>query len=102
MREVARIVVINAVGAADSRDYVAAPIEYPKGMAVFERAQPPLLERDVRFDVKRRRVGIAVPRSGRLSRGRILRRFGQRSSSLQVAAAELKNDPRAPRGSTVP
>jgi hypothetical protein len=47
MREVARIVMINAVGAADSRDYVAAPIEYRKGMTVFERAQPPLLERDI-------------------------------------------------------
>lgn len=47
MREIARIVVIKAIGAANRRDDVAAPIEYREGVAVFERAQPPLLERDI-------------------------------------------------------
>ena len=54
MREIAGIVVINAISAADGRDDIAAPIEYRKRVAVFERAQPPLLERDIRFDVERR------------------------------------------------
>jgi hypothetical protein len=61
MREIAGIVVINAIGAADGREDIAAPIEYPKGVAVFERAQPPLLERDIRFDIERRCIGLPSP-----------------------------------------
>ena len=48
--------VVNAVGAAVYRDDVAATIEYCKGMAVLERARAPLLERDIRVDVERRRL----------------------------------------------
>ena len=44
MREMAGIVVIKAISAADGRDDIAAPIENRKGVTVFERAQPPLLE----------------------------------------------------------
>ena len=37
-------------------DNVAATVEYREGMAVLERAQSPLLKRDVRLDVERRLV----------------------------------------------
>src|SRR5882762_3208293 len=46
-----RITRVGAVGTAAPSDDVAATIEHGKGMAVLERAQAALLERDVRFDV---------------------------------------------------
>ena len=48
--------VVNAVGAAVYRDDITATIKYRKGMAVLERARAPLLERDIRVDVERRRL----------------------------------------------
>jgi len=53
---------VGAVGTAAPSDDVAATIEHGKGMAVLERAQAALLERDVRFDVKRRSLTPASPR----------------------------------------
>jgi len=38
MRQVARVAVVNPVGAAIGRDDVAATIEYREGVAVLERA----------------------------------------------------------------
>ena len=75
MREIAGIVVIKAIGAADGREDIAAPIEYREGVTVFERAQPPLLERDVRFDIERRCVGLPVPCRGTFGLRRIFRQF---------------------------
>jgi hypothetical protein len=75
MREIAGIVVINAIGAADARDDVATPVEYRKGMAVFERAQPPLLERDIRFDRERRWIGLPGPCRGPFGLRRLFRQF---------------------------
>lgn len=94
--------VINAISAADRRDDVAAPIEYREGVAVFERAQPALLERDIRFYVKRRGIGVPGSRKGGLACDPILRRLGQRWPSLQAAAAEFRSAPPAPRRSTDP
>src|ERR1700680_1421573 len=48
-RQITRVVMVGAVGSPS--DDVAATIEPRKGMAVLERAQAALLERDVRFDV---------------------------------------------------
>jgi hypothetical protein len=56
MRQVARVAVVNPVGAAIASDDVAATVEYREGMAVLERAQSPLLKGDVRLDVERRLV----------------------------------------------
>ena len=53
MREIAGILVINPISAAGGREDIAAPIKYRKGVAMFERAQPPLLERDIRLDIER-------------------------------------------------
>ena len=53
-RQITRVVMVGAVGTAAPSDDVAAMIEHGKGMAVLERAQAALLERDVCFDVKRR------------------------------------------------
>ena len=61
-RQITRVVMVDAVGTAAPSDYVAATIEHGKGMAVLERAQAALLERDVRFDVKRRNLTPAGPR----------------------------------------
>ena len=54
MRQVARVAVVNPVGAATGSDDVAATVEYREGMAVLECAQSPLLKGDVRLDVERR------------------------------------------------
>jgi hypothetical protein len=56
MRQVARVAVINPVGAAIGSDDVAATVEYREGMALLERAQSSLLKGDVRLDVERRLV----------------------------------------------
>ena len=61
-RQITRVVMVGAVGTAAPSDDVAATIEHGKGMAVLERAQAALLERDVRFDVKRRSLTPASPR----------------------------------------
>jgi hypothetical protein len=42
---------VDAIGTAAPSDDFAATIEHGKEMAVLERAQTALLERDVRFDV---------------------------------------------------
>ena len=56
MRQVARVAVVNPVGAATASDDVAATVEYREGMTVLERAQSPLLKGNVRLDVERRLV----------------------------------------------
>jgi hypothetical protein len=56
MRQVARVAVVDPVGATIGSDDVAATVEYCEGMAVLERAQSPLLKGDVRLDVERRVV----------------------------------------------
>jgi hypothetical protein len=75
MREIAGIVVIKAIRAADGRDDIAAPIENCKGVAVLERAQPPLLERDIRLDVEWRCIGLPGLCGGAFGMRRIFRQF---------------------------
>ena len=72
--------VVNAVDAAVYRDDIAATIKYRKGMAVLERARAPLLERDIRVDVERRRLTGAGPFGTRLGGiAALVRRVRQRS-----------------------
>jgi hypothetical protein len=79
MRQVARVAVVNPVGAAIGRDDVAATIEYREGVAVLERAQSPLLKGDVRFDVERRLVALAGPRRDRFGKAGVGWQLRQRS-----------------------
>ncbi len=65
-RQIARVVVVNPIGAAIGSVDVTAPIEYRKSMAVLERAQPPLLKGDVGINVERRRLAVVGPRRKRL------------------------------------
>jgi hypothetical protein len=56
MRQVARVAVVNPIGAAIGSNDVAATVKYREGMTVLERTQSPLLKGNVRLDVERRLV----------------------------------------------
>src|SRR6516165_9137985 len=51
-RQIARVAMVNPVGAAIGSDNITATIEHREGIAVLQRAQSPLLKGDVRFDVE--------------------------------------------------
>src|SRR5215813_3553505 len=69
---------VNTVGAAGCVDDVAATIKHRKGVAVLECADPPLLERDVGFDVKRRCLTTAGPYRDQVVQVHIARAVRQR------------------------
>ena len=74
LRQKTRVVEIEPVGIAFTRDDIAAVIKQGKGITRFECARPALLEGDVRLDVKRRGFLIAGPLGGRRSLLGIVRR----------------------------
>ena len=65
-REIPCVVMVDAVGTAISRGYVATTVEYRECVTVLEGAQAPLLKRDVGVDVKRGCASFAVIRGSRL------------------------------------
>ena len=88
LRQEPRVMQIDAVGVAGPGDDIATRVEQSEGIARFEGARPALLKRDVRFDVKRRRLVLADrPKSRRRLPGIAP---GTQAASRRPAALVLK------------
>jgi hypothetical protein len=90
-RQIAGVVMIKTVRRGDD---VTAAVEHGEGVAVLERAQSPLLERDVRFDVKWRGAGFAGPNRDRAGRAEIALLLRQRPPPLWPRPSNPKSRPR--------